>query len=120
MTDRATPNLPARDLGATREFYATLGFAPRYADDGWLILTRGELQLEFFPYPDLDPATSSFGCCLRLDDLDAFVAVCREAGLPDTTVGWPRIQPPWRDRAGLRIGGLVDPDGSLLRLVQNP
>ena len=59
MTDRATPNLPARDLGATREFYATLGFAPRYADDGWLILTRGELQLEFFPYPDLDPATSS-------------------------------------------------------------
>ena len=27
-------------------------------DRGWMILQRGGLQLEFFPYPDLDPATS--------------------------------------------------------------
>ncbi len=31
-------------------------------------------------YPDLDPATSSFGCCLRLDDLDAMVALVGAAG----------------------------------------
>ena len=37
------------------------------------------LQLEFFPYPDLDPATSLFGCCSRLDDLDAMVALVNAA-----------------------------------------
>ena len=26
MTDHATPNLPARDFGATAAFYAKLGF----------------------------------------------------------------------------------------------
>ena len=45
-----------------------------------MILQRGGLQLEFFPYPDLDPATSSFGCCLRLDDLDAMVALVNGGG----------------------------------------
>ena len=47
-----------------------------------MILQRGGLQLEFFPYPDLDPATSSFGCCLRLDDLDAMVALVNAAAEP--------------------------------------
>ena len=119
MTDRATPNLPARDLASTSAFYAELGFAQDYGDDGWMILSRGAVTLEFFPFPDLDPSTSSFGCCLRLDDVDAFYAVCRAAGLPETTHGFPRIQPPRRESSGLRIGALIDPDGSLLRLVQN-
>ncbi|MDN5795846.1 MAG: hypothetical protein L0H79_08865 [Intrasporangium sp.] len=120
MTDHATPNLPARDFVVTSAFYATLGFTEDYRDSDWMILTRDGLNLEFFPYPDLDPATSSFGCCLRLDDVDDFYAACRDAGLPVTTKGWPRIHPPRREKSGLRIGALIDPDGTLLRLVQNP
>ena len=84
-----------------------------------MTLRRGDVSLEFFPFPDLDPATSSFGCCLRLDDVDDFCAGCRAVGLPETTRGWPRIHPPRRESSGMRIGALVDPDGSLLRLVQN-
>lgn len=76
--------------------------------------------LEFFSYPDLDPATSSFGSCLRLDDLGDFYHQCRIASIPEKTVGWPRIQPPKREASGMRIAYLLDPDGSLLRLVQNP
>jgi catechol 2,3-dioxygenase-like lactoylglutathione lyase family enzyme len=118
--DRATPNLPARDLGATATFYADLGFEEVYRDDYWMILSRGQTVLEFFPDPDVDPARSGFSCCLRLDDAEAFLRVCRDAGLPETTSGWPRVHPLELQASGLRIGALVDADGSLLRVIQNP
>lgn len=120
MVDHATPNLPSRSFDVTIKFYEPLGFMIVFRDSGWLILGREGLILEFFPDPDLDPATSSFGSCLRLDDVDAFYRRCRGAGIPETTVGWPRIHPPVREDSGMRIGALLDPDGSLLRLVQNP
>ena len=119
MTDHATPNLPSRDFAATSAFYGALGFQEAWRDAGWMILTRGDVQLEFFPYPDLDPLKSAFGCCLRLDDLDAFYAVCKAAGLPETNVGQPRLHPPRLEPWGGRVGFMIDPDGTLLRLIQN-
>ena len=120
MTDHATPNLPSRDFAATSAFYSALGFQEGWRDGGWMILTRGDLTLEFFPYPDLDPLQSSFGCCLRLDDLDAFYAICKAAGLPETDTGHPRLHPPRLEPWGGRVGFMIDPDGTLLRLIQNP
>jgi len=119
MADHATPNLPSRDLDVTSAFYAALGFAESWRDPGWMILRRGAVQLEFFPFADLDPASSSFGCCLRLDDLDGFYAVCTAAGIAETRTGWPRLHPPRLEDWGGRVGFMVDPDGTLLRLVQN-
>jgi hypothetical protein len=120
MTDHATPNLPSPDFEATSRFYAALGFSESWRDKGWMILRRGDLMLEFFSYPDLDPSTSSFSCCLRLDDLDSFYAVCRTAGLPESRSGMPRLNPPRVETSGMRIASLVDPNGTLLRLVRNP
>ncbi len=120
MPDIATPNLPSRDLAATSAFYHRLGFSEAYRDAGWMILNRGEVTLEFFPFLDLDPAESSFGCCLRLDDVDAFYRVCLDTGLPESTRGFPRLHPPRVEESGLRIGALIDPDGTLLRLIANP
>ena len=120
MVDHATPNLPSRDLAATAAFYAELGFATAYDDPGWLILERGTLVLEFFPDPGMDPASTASSCCLRVDDVDALYDVCVVAGLPVTHVGWPRLHPPRVEDSGMRIGYLVDADGNLLRLVQNP
>jgi catechol 2,3-dioxygenase-like lactoylglutathione lyase family enzyme len=117
--DRATPNLPSRDFDATVAFYGQLGFAVGFRDDGWLILTRGDLTLEFFPHPDLDPATSWFSCCLRLHDLGGFYALCLGAGLPETCRGMPRLHKPALEESGLTIGALIDPDGTLLRLIRN-
>ena len=119
MTDHATPNLPSRDFERTSRFYVRLGFVEGWRDKGWMILTRGPLTLEFFPYPDLDPAASSFSCCLRLDDLDAFYVACKAAGLPEPCWGAPRLHAPVIETSGRRIGALIDADGTLLRLIQN-
>lgn len=119
MADHATPNLPARDFEATSQFYSALGFRESWRDSGWMILKRGLLALEFFPFPDLDPAESSFGCCLRLDDLDSFYSACKAAGLREAGSGMPRLSPPRVESSGLTIAYMVDPDGTLLRLVQN-
>ena len=63
---------------------------------------------------------SSFGSCLRLDDVDAFYRVCLAAGVAETNRGWPRLHAPEVEDSGLRIGALIDPDCSLVRLIQNP
>lgn len=118
--DHATPNLPSRDFQATSNFYSQLGFEESWRDRGWMILKRGGVALEFFPYPDLDPLESSFGCCLRLDDLQAFYETCRGAGIPETPGGQPRLQAPKVEHSGLTIAYMVDADGTLLRLIQNP
>ncbi len=119
MTDHATPNLPARDFTATEAFYAALGFETDYRVANWMILSRRGVTLEFVPYPDLDPASSSFSACLRLDDMNALYQQCLTAGVPNTRNGWPRLHPSARDPSGLTIAYLIDPDGSLLRLIQN-
>ena len=51
MVNRATPNLPSRDLAATCAFYTRVGFGQEYRDAGWLILTRDGVTLEFFRSP---------------------------------------------------------------------
>ena len=119
MADHATPNLPSRDFAATSAFYASLGFEEGWCDEGWMILKRGDMTLEFFPHPELDPLTSWFSCCLRLVDLDAFYAIAKAAGVPETCIGQPRLHAPSVEDSGTRIAYLIDPDGSLLRLVQN-
>jgi catechol 2,3-dioxygenase-like lactoylglutathione lyase family enzyme len=119
MPDRATPNLPSRDFEATAAFYRDLGFAEGWRDHGWMILNRGAITLEFFPHPTLDPETSWFSCCLRLDDLHGFYAICLAAGLEGSAQGAPRLHPPRLEASGLTMAALIDPDGTLLRLIQN-
>ena len=119
MTDRATPNLPSRSFPDTEAFYAQTGFTTAYRDEHWLIMVRGDLTLEFFPHPDLDPHTSWFSCCLRLDDIDAFYQLLQAAGIEEKGHGFPRIHPPTENAGGLKMAALVDPDGTLLRLIGN-
>ena len=119
MTDLATPNLPSRDFDATLAFYARLGFRTEFRDNGWMILKRGELMLEFFPHPELDPLASWFSCCLWLDDLTGFYAQCKAAGIPEANKGYPRLHAPQAQAWGGTMSALIDPDGSLLRLIGN-
>ncbi|MEN9621473.1 MAG: hypothetical protein RL499_1666, partial [Actinomycetota bacterium] len=117
--DHAVPTLPSRDLGASANFYARLGFVEQHRDETWLIMRRGELVLEFFPHPQLDPPTSDHQANLRVDDLDALHAAFAAADVPHATSGIPRLTSievqPW----GARAAFLVDPDGTMLRLIEN-
>lgn len=119
MTDRAVPNLPSRDFDETARFYGGFGFEQVYRDDGWLILERGEVELEFFLFSDLVPEESSFMCSVRVDDVDDLYARIRASGVVEATEGRPRLHPvqpqPWGQRAGF----LIDPDGTQLQLIEN-
>lgn len=119
MADQATPNLPSRDFAATARFFAALGFAVQFQSDNWMILSRGTVQLEFFPYLDLDPYQSSFSCCVRLDQLADLMVQLKVSGVPEARTGIPRYHPPTVEPSGLTIAYLVDPDGTLVRLIQN-
>ncbi len=119
MTDLATPNLPARDMDVTLAFYQALGFERTYGDPGWMILKRGELVLEFFAMPQLKPKESWFSACWRVDDLDAVYAQCASAGLPDDDRSIPRLSSPRVEDSGIRIFYLIDPNGTLIRCLDN-
>lgn len=116
--DRAVPNLPSRDFDATEEFYGGFGFERIFRDDGWMILTRGGLQLEFFPYAGLDPLSSSFMCCLRVADVDELYGAIAGSGVREGTSGTPRLHPVRLQDWGMRAGFLVDLDGTQLTLIE--
>lgn len=115
MSDVITANLPAIDMDATEAFYHRLGFETDFKDAGWMILKRGPLELEFFPYPDLDPSQSSFSACVRVASPDALHADWTSANLPRK--GIPRLEAPRDQPFGLRMGALIDNNGSLLRIL---
>lgn len=119
MTDRAQPNLPSRDLAVTSAFYGAFGFHERFRDDGWLILRRGTIELEFFHHPTVDPLTSSSMCTIRVDDVDALWQSIQGSGVPIADVGHPRLHPVTMQPFGLRAGFLIDPDGTQLTLIED-
>ncbi len=47
------------------------------------------------------------------------MAQIRAIHVPNARVGIPRFHPPALDHSGLTIAYLIDPDGTLLRLIQN-
>ncbi len=115
MGDRITANLPARSFDETAAFYSALGFGVAFRDEGWMILRRGDLEVEFFPHPELDPAVSWFSACVRVGDVDRLFTEWNGAGLPAS--GIPRVTAPADEAHGLRMFALVDPNGSLLRCM---
>jgi hypothetical protein len=117
--DRSVPNLPSRDLSATAAFYGGFGFVPSYRDEGWMILRRGAVELEFFPFAELDPASSSFMCSIRVDDLDDLYGAVAAAGVPSATRGIPRLTPVEMQSWGQRAAFLIDLDGTELHLIEN-
>lgn len=117
MTDRVTANLPSRDLDATAAFYEAIGFDVEFKGEGWMIIARGALEIEFFPL-EHDPRQSSFSACMRVDDLDGLYEDFQAAGVPDNCWSIPRLTSPEMQH-GRRTFALVDPDGSLFRCIEN-
>lgn len=117
--DSATANLPTRDMDATARFYEALGFTITRKKEGWMILNRGSIQLEFFPLPEHDPRESCFSACLRVDDLDGLHAEFSKVGLPNYCGAMPSMGTIEVEPYGIRLFTLIDPEGSLLRCIDN-
>lgn len=83
-----------------------------------MILTRGPLEIEFFMMKQ-DPGKNQHSACIRVDDLAALYAEFNKAGICDDDRAIPRLTPP-KVIKGLRMFALVDPDGNLLRCIENP
>src|SRR5689334_23068297 len=115
--DRTTPNLPSADLDWTAAFYANLGFSIGFKDDGWMILNRGPLELEFYP---LQTTPKTYGsACVRVDDLDGLREGLAPAGeLTEFCRDTPGMLP-IQEAHGIRMFLLIDPDGNLLRCIDN-
>ena len=116
----AIPILPARDLIETRRFYERLNFevVGWWPDTfgGYAILTRGDLAMHFFHYPDLSPLETYAQCYWRVADVEALYTEVQALGLPK--VGEPRVTPleakPW----GMWEFAIIDPNGTLVRVGQ--
>ncbi len=117
MPDRAVPTLPSRDFDATVAFYRELGFEVYLRLPDWMILRAGTLELEFFPFHELDPQKSDFMCTLRLADIDAFCDLAVRAGVPAAATGIPRVVLP-TDVPWGRVAWVIDEDGTQLNLVR--
>ncbi|MGE0493646.1 MAG: bleomycin resistance protein [Vulcanimicrobiota bacterium] len=115
MSDRVTANLPALDLDQTEAFYQRLGFSTGFKDEGWMVMHRGALELEFFPHSGLVPGESWFSACVRVNEVDSLYQDWCEANLPEQ--GIPRLTPPKNEPWGLRQANLIDCNGSLLRIL---
>jgi len=117
--DRITANLPSKDFDSTEVFYGRLGFTRDFRNDGWMILRRGPLEIEFFPHADIDPCASGFSACIRLDDIDAAHVEWAALGLPADRTAIPRLTGIFKLPDAPRMFALVDEDGSLLRVLDN-
>ena len=110
----AFPILPARDLLETRRFYERLGFSTVgwWPDKfgGYAIVTRDALQMHFFRFPELDPASTYAKCYWRVAEVDALYAEIVRAGV---TASRPEDKP-----SGMREFALSDPNGTLVRVGQ--
>jgi catechol 2,3-dioxygenase-like lactoylglutathione lyase family enzyme len=113
-SDKAIPVLPSRSLPRTIRFYEKLGFSGRLlAADTYAILNRGNLELHFFPHPELNPRECYAGCYMRVEDVDAMHRAFTPAAHPAS--GIPRMErvedKPWM----MREFALLDEDGNLVK-----
>jgi catechol 2,3-dioxygenase-like lactoylglutathione lyase family enzyme len=116
--DLAIPQLPSRSLRKTLAFYARLGFEGEIVGPAqdYAIIERGPIEIHFFLHESLVPEESSFGCYLRVQDVDAYFKAFSAAALPSH--GIPRLEAPSNKPWGLRELALLDEDGSLVRVGQ--
>lgn len=119
MDEYAVPIMPSRDLNETLDFYLRLGFESEGAPPekyGYVILSRGTVELHFWHDPDVDPLTTAAGCYVRVKDADALHRSWAEIGVQNDPVTGSRLVAPTDTDYGMREFALVDRSGNLLRI----
>ena len=123
MISYIAANLPAKDFAQTIAFYQQLGFVLHFQSEQWLILQNdqfvdGTLEIEFFPYPNLDPKQSYFSASVWVQNFNTLKALYTSW----TRLNWSNYAEPTRmtkiDQMGqLHIFNVIDINDSLLRCM---
>jgi len=115
MMTAVHPKLPMRDKTATVDFYIDqLGFE-RFGGDyeGYLMVQKDNIQVHFFEYRELDPASNYGQIYIRTNDIDGLYRSMQDKGLPIHPNGHLQIKP-W----GQKEFSMLDPDNNLLTFGQ--
>lgn len=111
------PKLPMRDKAATKDFYIhKLGFQMfgRADYDGYLMVEKDDIQIHFFEFKDLDPATNYGQAYIRTDAIEKLYKLALDEKLNIPKAGHLQSKP-W----GQKEFSLLDPDNNLLTFGQN-
>ncbi|MEY3053232.1 MAG: hypothetical protein RLY31_3017 [Bacteroidota bacterium] len=105
-----------RDKSATLDFYRRYLAFRVFGDAGYpdyLMLEREAVQLHFFAFPGLDPATNYGQVYIRTSDIQGYYAFLLDRRTPIHPAG-PLQRKPW----GMWEFSLLDPDHNLLTFGQ--
>lgn len=109
MKALAIPVLASLNFSETQLFYGRLGFTVVSSTPDYLIMTRQELELQFWQCHDPHVAQNT-SCYMRCEDVEPWYQVCNDLGLAISDLE----DKPW----GMREFALWDLSGNLLRFGQ--
>ncbi|MFE0028231.1 VOC family protein [Amycolatopsis sp. NPDC059021] len=126
MAEKTIPLLTCRTIQPVADFYTALGFAVTMLQKSpypYLVVERGDIELQFLGMKNYDPAESLQGCYVLTDDVDSMYAAFR-SGLKAfygriPSRGIPRIGPVKNMSYGLRQFLMTDPGGNSIRIGQS-
>ncbi len=109
------PKLPMRAKAQTKAYYLEkLNFRLLGEYDDYLILSRDQIEIHFFLFPELDPKENYGQVYIRTNAIDELYRSLNEQGVPIHPNG-PLEAKPW----GQREFSLLDPDHNLLTFGQD-
>lgn len=115
MLTNIHPKLPMRDRLATIAFYKErLGFGLLSDYGDYLILEKDQVQIHFFSFPKLDPASNYGQVYIRCSAIDSYYRELNNRQVPIHPNG-QLADKPW----GQREFSLLDPDLNLLTFGQS-
>ena len=110
------PKLPMRDKSRTREFYVNhLGFSDigRTDFEGYLMIKQGNVEIHFFEFKELDPASNYAQVYIRTNDIEMLYLSMLNSGEAIHPQGHLAIKP-W----GQKEFAMLDPDNNLITFGQ--
>ena len=114
LTD-INPKLPMRDKSVTRHYYLNrLGFKELGDYDGYLMVTKDNIEIHFFEFKELNPKENYGMIYIRTDNIDSLYKSMLENKIEIHPNG-PLENKPW----GQREFALLDPDNNLLTFGQS-
>lgn len=116
MLQSVQPKLPMRNKLITKQFYTIQLHFEIYGSadfEGYLMVKRDNIEIHFFEFPNLDPATNYGQVYIRTNQIDSLYQSLLNNHVSIHPAGHLQIKP-W----GQKEFSLLDPDNNLLTFGQ--